>query len=223
MRGLRFRLIPQRTRRTEPESPLKGCPPAPTFRQQGREPVPPRPAPLNSPASPRDDSNGEESVARPLPCPPEREWPSGMACVVGGWFELGDEGGRANEREPGEAYVESFFMDLYEVTNERYERCIEDGRCERPMRFRRFMGPNQPVVAVSWYDAAAYCEMLGRRLPTEAEWERGAAGPDDTGFPWGDEPLGCERANVSDEFWSWVRPRRQSCGGELSAWALGTF
>ena len=132
-----------------------------------------------------------------------------MACVVGGTFELGDARGRENEREPGEVYVETFFMDRREVTNSGYERCIQAGECERPMRFRRFMGPEQPVVAVSWYDAVSHCEMQGRRLPTEAEWERAASGPDDTTFPWGDEPLGCERANVADE-------SGRGCGRDVS-------
>jgi formylglycine-generating enzyme required for sulfatase activity len=89
-------------------------------------------------------------------------------------------------------------MDLHEVTNGRYEACIEAEECVRPMRFRRFMGESQPVVAVSWYDARAFCALNGQRLPTDAEWERAASGPDDTRYPWGDEPLGCERANVED-------------------------
>src|SRR5262249_6163633 len=54
----------------------------------------------------------------------------------------------------------------------------------------------QPMVAVSWYDAQAFCEMMGKRLPTEAEWERGARGPENMRFPWGPETDICGHANV---------------------------
>jgi len=128
-----------------------------------------------------------------------------MACVPGGTFVLGFDQGRPDEAEPGEVTVSTFFMDTHEVTNGRYEACIEAGGCSRPMPFRRFMTPNQPLVAVSWYDAVSFCEMNGRRLPTEAEWEHAASGPDHTQYPWGDEPLGCERANVKDA-------RGEGCG-----------
>ena len=138
-----------------------------------------------------------------------------MACVLGGTFILGDEHGRPDEREPGEVYVDTFYMDIYEVTNEAYEHCIEAGLCERPMPFRRFRRPRQPMVAVSWFDAVHHCEMLGRRLPTEAEWERAASGPDHTRYPWGDEPLGCERAAVKDE-------RGEGCG-RLITHDVGSF
>jgi sulfatase modifying factor 1 len=135
----------------------------------------------------------------PKPCPPESEWPQGMACVLGGAFMLGDERGRPDEREPGMAYVDTFFMDRYEVTNAQYAPCIESGKCKKPMPFRGFGRPEQPIVAVSWFDAVAHCEMLGKRLPTDAEWERAAAGPDDTRYPWGDEPGDCSKVVVKTD------------------------
>ncbi|MEM9192509.1 MAG: SUMF1/EgtB/PvdO family nonheme iron enzyme [Myxococcota bacterium] len=155
------------------------------------------------PAEPRDPNAPED-------CPPPEAWPEGMACVGGGTFELGDTEGRPDEREPGEVYVDTFYMDIYEVTNEDYEECIVAGVCSRPMPFRRYRAPRQPMVAMSWYDAVAHCERLGKRLPTEAEWERGAAGPDDTIYAWGNEPLGCERAVIQDG-------SGRGCGTEITA------
>jgi formylglycine-generating enzyme required for sulfatase activity len=131
-----------------------------------------------------------------------------MACVEGGEFVLGAEDGHPDEREPGEVYVDTFYMDVHEVTNAGFERCIQEGGCSRPMPFRRFMGDRQPVVAVSWFDAVRHCEMLGKRLPTEAEWERAASGPEHTRYPWGDDPdEGCARALYKDA-------RGEGCGYE---------
>jgi formylglycine-generating enzyme required for sulfatase activity len=141
----------------------------------------------------------ESTWPTPKPCPPESEWPAGMACVQGGAFMLGDERGRPDERAPGMAYVDTFYMDRTEVTNAQYAPCIESGKCKKPMPFRGFGRPEQPVVAVSWFDAVAHCEMIGKRLPTDAEWERAAGGPNDTRYPWGDEAGDCSKVVVKTE------------------------
>ena len=176
-----------------------------------------------SPAATATPEPGVPGASRPMPCPPQSTWPEGMACVLGGTFILGDERGRPDEQTPGEVYVDTFFMDTHEVTNGAYERCIEAGLCERPMRFRHFMGERQPVVAVSWFDAVHHCEMIGRRLPTDAEWERAASGPDHTRYPWGDEPAGCDIVHVKTD-------EGEGCGtgvtldvGSLPAGHFGLF
>jgi len=148
--------------------------------------------------SPEADEGTPASFPSAAPCPDASEWPEGMACVEGGVFERGNDEGRPAERPARGVYVDTFYMELHEVTNEEYEECIRSRECERPMPFRRFRRPQQPAVAMSWFDAVNFCERLGRRLPTEAEWERAARGPDNTLYPWGNEERTCEAANVSD-------------------------
>lgn len=81
-------------------------------------------------------------------------------------------------------------MDVHEVTNQQYRYCVQALRCappEEPYGNARFATGNRdlPVVFVTAYDAAQFCSWLGRRLPTEAEWERAARGTNGARYPWG--------------------------------------
>jgi len=105
-----------------------------------------------------------------------------MACVLGGYFARGTDGGAADEQPRAEVYVDSFLMDRYEVTNRDYAACIAAKACKRPRPFEGYLDPKQPVVAVSWFDAVAFCKLAGKRLPTEAEFERAASGVEGTTF-----------------------------------------
>ena len=94
-------------------------------------------------------------------------------------------------------YLDTYYIDKYEVTNEQYRTFVEETgyhtpRCWNDARFNR---PNQPVVGVTWDDAVAYTTWAGRRLPTEAEWEKAARGTDKRLWPWGNK-FDKEKCNV---------------------------
>ncbi len=115
-----------------------------------------------------------------------------------------DTGGQDDEHPAHRVAVPSFFLDRTEVTNRAYGECVRAGKCrppaklgERPGHFgpdAAFRGPEQPVSSVSWDDARAYCLFAGKRLPTEAEFERAARGDDGRTYPWGNEAPSPERA-----------------------------
>jgi len=130
-----------------------------------------------------------------------------MGCVPGGWFLRGADDGPKHARPREKVWVQTFYMDRYEVTVERYVACVKAGKCKRAKTaYNDYSRPRQPKVGVSWYHAKTYCEVMGKTLPTEAQWEKAARGVDGRKFPWGDEPATCKRAIIMD------RRGRRSCG-----------
>lgn len=178
-------------------------------RQANTRRMPPAPLAVTS------DSGREERLARgsrgsrsgflvgPLSIP-DGGWPTEprslklMDEIPAGLLRQGSLGEQIEEDETsaGDIEMSRFFIDRYEVTNAQYEGCVEAGVC-RPadeLDGDRFGAPRQPVVGVSWHDAATYCLWVGKRLPTEAEWERAARGDDRRTYPWGDQPPTCSLA-----------------------------
>ncbi|MDY6877877.1 MAG: SUMF1/EgtB/PvdO family nonheme iron enzyme [Chloroflexota bacterium] len=136
-----------------------------------------------------------------------------MVYVPGGEFEMGGtEWG--NEQPVHTVALDSFWIDQTEVTNEQYQQCVEAGVCDSPARsgsatrgsyYDDSAYDDHPVIWVDWQQAGSYCEWAGARLPTEAEWEYAARGPEGRLFPWGDEFDGA-RLNYCDtqcnNFWA---------------------
>jgi formylglycine-generating enzyme required for sulfatase activity len=105
-----------------------------------------------------------------------------MVLVPAGCFEMGSNNG-ANERPvTQQCFDEPFWIDQTEVTQADFERL--DGQRERG---NWFIGDNRPVENITWIEADAFCRLRGGRLPSEAEWEYAARGPDGLIYPWGNE------------------------------------
>jgi len=147
-------------------------------------------------------------TAEPAPAPEIRDGKNvTMVLIPAGEFTMGDDAsGNAESRPAHSVYVDAFYIDKYEVTNEMYDVCAYAVECRRPKqsgsvtRSTYYSNPvfaNYPVIYVDWKMAKQYCEWRGARLPTEAEWEKAARGTDERIYPWGNEKLDCSYANLT--------------------------
>ena len=104
-----------------------------------------------------------------------------MVLVSAGWFIMGSKK-YEDEKPRRRVYLDGFYIDKYPVTNARFRAA---GLRPKEDYGSKFGGSSQPVVGVTWHQAKAYCGKVGKRLPTEAEWEKAARGTGGRIFPWG--------------------------------------
>lgn len=137
--------------------------------------------------------------------------PIDMVYVSAGYAMMGAEPGDLTAGSDTKPYhlvfLDAYYIDIKEVTNEDYAVCVAAGACREPQSFdsktrsgyyKNAMYAKFPVVNVTWHDAADYCAFVEKRLPTEAEWERAARGINDNRrYPWGNSSPKITNMNIS--------------------------
>lgn len=131
-----------------------------------------------------------------------------MAFIPAGAFVMGSSDGQDDERPAHVVKLSAFYMDRHEVTVAQYARFLKAVNAEHPMVWGEAANgrhDKKPVVGIDWFDASEYCEWAGKRLPTEAEWEKAARGTDERPYPWGPDPPTRAHANFNQSEWRGYR------------------
>jgi formylglycine-generating enzyme required for sulfatase activity len=153
----------------------------------------------------------------------KQEITANMAYVPAGEFFMGCDRSKPKEKcnivelPLHKVYLSDYYIDRTEVTVASYTACLAAGACTEPIRTysdehkNYFYNPsfdNYPVIFVTWFQARDYCTWAGKRLPTEAEWEKAARGRNSTRmYPWGNATPGCNTANI--------KVGRKQCVGDV--------
>ncbi len=124
-----------------------------------------------------------------------------MALIPAGDFLMGSDQGRSDEQPLHVVYLDEFHIDRHEITNLEYQHVCDRNPVLNPPGIGRETSILQartmyPVVGVRWKDAQGYCAWAGKRLPSEAEWEKACRGSQGLTYPWGNHPGEWIEANV---------------------------
>ena len=171
----------------------------PTLLQIGQKLIIPKGGTIASTSTPTE----VRATSTSIPTTPRPPVEGAMIAVPAGEFTMGSD--VEDERPPHTVFVDAFEMDKLEVTNQEFERFVQETGYvtdaekggDTSWRYYAEGKPQHPVVKVSWNDAVAYCGWAGKRLPTEAEWEKAARGTDARVYPWGNQ-WDAARANAKE-------------------------
>ncbi len=138
-----------------------------------------------------------------------------MVYVPAGKFKMGSNYGDNDEMPVHTVYLDAYWIDKYEVTNAQYKSCVHAGDCNQPEigHYGNSDYEDYPVTFVSWYDAEGYCTWAGRKLPTEAEWEKIAKREDERTYLWGEGIYGSY-----ENYTLGTPPARSYTDGASSVW-----
>lgn len=127
-----------------------------------------------------------------------------MVVIPAGSFTMGSNDGLPAERPEHVVTLDAYAIDRYEVSLRLYRKFLQEAQRDAPPTWddeaAETVG-DRPAVGVSWADASAYCTWAGKRLPTEAEWEKGARGTDGRRYPWGHMQPFVDIANYNRGVW----------------------